>query len=138
MTGSAATASRVAASVAWVTGVGFGLPAVYGTAHFARHGDVWYLMGLPTYGRGPFEKIGVPTSVPLLVGFVGVCGAEVVVGSLLWRRRRAGRALSLALLPVEGAYWLGFALPLGPPLGLLRTLAVLAASRPPRRAIMRR
>jgi hypothetical protein len=125
---SAATSARVAACLAWLTGLGFGLPAVYGTAHFARHGEVWYFMGFPTYGRGPFEKIDIRTSVPLLAGFVAVCGAEVVAGGLLWRRQRAGATLSLALLPFEGAYWIGFALPLGPPLGVARTLALLGTA----------
>jgi hypothetical protein len=84
-----------------------GLPAVYGTAYFARHGEVWYFLGFPTYGDGPFEAFGVPTSVPLLTGFATVCAAEAVTGILLWKRRRVCLWLSLALLPLEAAYWLG-------------------------------
>ena len=126
------TPSRVAAGLAWATGLGFGPLAVYATAYLARHGDVWYFMGFPTYGDGPFESIGVSTTAPLLAGFAAVCTAEVVLGILLWRRRRAAVWLSLALLPVEMAYWLGFALPFGPLFGAARTIAVLAASRPAR------
>jgi hypothetical protein len=129
------TPSRVAAGLAWVTGLGFGPLGVYGTAYFARHGDVWYFMGFPTYGDGPFQAIGVPTTVPLLAGFATVCTAEMVLGILLWRRRRAALWLSHALLPVEVAYWLGFALPFGPLFGAARTIAVLAASRAGRRHI---
>jgi hypothetical protein len=125
----AKTPSRVAAGLAWATGLGFGPLAVYATAYLARHGDVWYFMGFPTYGDGPFEAIGVPTTAPLLAGFATVCTAEVVLGVLLWRRRRDALWLSLALLPVEMAYWLGFALPFGPLFGAARTIAVLAASR---------
>jgi hypothetical protein len=123
------TTLRVAAGLAVLSGLGFGLPAVYGAVHLARTGEVWQFMGFPTYGHGPFEKIGVPTTVPLLAGFAAVCGAEVIAGGLLWRRRRAGTKLSLALLPFEVAYWLGFALPAGPVLGVGRTLAVLAARK---------
>lgn len=123
------TALRVAACLAWVTGLGFGPLGVYGTAYLARNGDVWYFMGFPTYGDGPFEVIGVPTTVGLLAGFVTVCVAELVIGILLWKRRRAGLWLSLALLPLEAAYWLGFALPFGPVLGAARTVAVLSALR---------
>jgi hypothetical protein len=126
------TPSRAAAGLAWATGLGFGPLAVFATAYLARHGDVWYFMGFPTYGDGPFEAIGVPTTAPLLAGFATVCTAEVILGILLWRRRRAAVWLSLALLPVEMAYWLGFALPFGPLLGAARTIAVLAASRPAR------
>lgn len=125
----ARTQCRVAACLASTTGLGFGLPAVYGTAYFARHGEVWYFLEFPTYGDGPFEAVGVPTSVPLLTGFATVCAAEAVTGILLWKRRRVGLWLSLALLPLEAAYWLGFALPFGPLLGAARTVAVLAALR---------
>ncbi len=37
---------------------------------------------------------------------------------MVWRGR--GRILSLALLPVELVFWIGFALPFGPGLGLGR------------------
>jgi hypothetical protein len=64
-------------------GLGFGIPAVAGTVHFARTGEVWMLLGFPTYGGGPFERMGLPTSIPLLVGFALVCLAEVAVGMML-------------------------------------------------------
>jgi hypothetical protein len=41
--------------------------------------------------------------------------------------------LALALLPLEAAFWIGFALPFGPLLGLARTALVLAARRQSRR-----
>jgi hypothetical protein len=123
------TPSRVAACLAWITGLGFGPLGVYGTAYFIRHGKVWSFMGLPTYGDGPFEDIGVPTTATLLTGFVAVCAVEFIAGVLLWKRLRAGLWLSLALLPLETTYWLGFALPAGPLLGVARTIAVLVAFR---------
>ncbi len=120
-------ANRAAAALAWVSGLGFGIPAVYGTWHFARTGQVWHLMGLRTYGEGPFEDLGIATTVPLLAGFAAVCAAELVVGTLLWRGRRRSAWLSLALLPVESLYWFGFALPFGLVLGLARTALVVRA-----------
>ena len=120
---------RVAACLSWVTGLGFGPLGAYGTAYFIRHGDVWSFMGFPTYGGWPFEDIGVPTTAGLLTGFVAVCAGELVAGVLLGKRLRAGLWLSLALLPLEAAYWFGFALPIGPLLGAARTLAVLVAFR---------
>lgn len=59
--------------------------------------------------------------MPLLVWFLFVCVAEVVIGALLWSRHPAGVLLSVLLLPVEMVFWIGFALPLGPPLGVTRT-----------------
>lgn len=119
--------TKTAAALAILTGLGFGLPGAYGIWYFAKHRAIWTFMGFPTYGAGPFEKIGLATSVPLLAGFVAVCLAEVVVGGMLWSGRPAALWLSLALLPFELAYWLGFALPFGPIFGLLRTALVIAA-----------
>ena len=81
---------RGAAVLAWVTGLGFGLPCTYAIWYFADRGDVWTFLGFPAYGRGPFEDIGIETTVPLLVLFLLACVAEVAAGWLLWQRRRAG------------------------------------------------
>ena len=110
----------------FVLGLGFGLPGAYGAWYFARHGEAWMFLGFPTYGSGPFERWGLPTSTGLLLSFVAVCGAEVVVGVLLWREAPTALWLALALLPVELAFWVGFALPFGPLLGLARTVLVVA------------
>jgi hypothetical protein len=96
-------------------------------ASIARGEGVWYFLGFPTYGGAVFEQLGIPTSVPLLVGFLLVAVAEVVVGVLLWTARRAGPVLALVLLPIEFVFWIGFALPFGPVFGLARTVLVLLA-----------
>ena len=112
---------------AWLGGLGFGIPCVYGIYYFAEHGAIATVMGFPAYGGGPFEDVGVTTSVPLLGAFLGVCVLECVAGWWLWMGRRAGRSLSWALLPAEGVFWIGFALPFGPVLGAARILFVLRA-----------
>lgn len=112
---------RVAAAVcSLVLGLGFGIPGVVGALHLARTGEVWTFLGFPTYGGGPLERWGVPTSVALVTGFVVVCVAEVVLGVMILADAPGTRALSIALLPFELVYWVGFALPVGPPLGLAR------------------
>ncbi|WP_051716640.1 hypothetical protein [Streptomyces sp. NRRL F-5727] len=116
---------KAAACCAWLAGVGFGAPCVYALVHFGRHGEVWTFLGFPTYGGGPFERIGLRTSLPLLGGFLAVCAAETCTGWLLWRRRPVARPLALAILPAEVAFWAGFALPLGFVLGAARTALVL-------------
>jgi hypothetical protein len=126
---------RLAAACAWASGLGFGLPAVYGTWYFAQHDEVWTFAGFPAYGDGPFEQAGIDTSVPLLAGFTLVCAAEVVLGFLLWRRRGVG--LSFALLPLELAFWIGFALPFGFVFGAARTVLVLVGRRTARAAAPR-
>lgn len=118
---------KAAAVLSWIVGFGFGLPCAYAAWYFATRGDIWTFLGFPTYGSGPFEKIGIQTSIPLLLGFLLVCLAEVVVGGLLWRETRIGAVASIALLPLELAFWVGFALPAGPLLGIPRTILVLMA-----------
>lgn len=108
-------------------GLGFGIPGIVGVGHFAETGEIWTFMGFPTYGNGPFERIGLHTSVPLLVAFVVVCAAEVVIGALLLAGQRSGAWLALGLLPLELVFWIGFALPFGPVLGLVRTVLVVLA-----------
>ncbi len=114
--------------VSVLLGLGFGVPGVIGARYFAEHRDVWQFLGFPTYGNGPFERAGIATTVPLLVGFVVVCSAEVGVGILLVADWHAALWLSLAIVPFEIAYWTGFALPFGFVLGAVRvglTVAVL-------------
>ena len=118
--------NRAAGVCSLVLGLGFGLPGVYGAWYYARQGQVWTFLGFPTYGDGHFERWGFPTNVALLLGFVAVCAAEVVVGVLLWGGSTIAPWLALALLPVELLFWIGFALPFGPLLGLARTALVVA------------
>jgi hypothetical protein len=122
--------TRAAGVLALLLGLGFGIPGVIGARHFAEHDEVWTFIGFPTYGKGPFEHAGISTTVPLLVGFVVVCAAEVGIGVLLLADWHPALWLSLALVPFELAYWTGFALPFGFVLGMARvglTVPVLLA-----------
>ena len=121
---------RSAAALAATAGLGFGIPGVLGVRHFAQTGHVWMFVGFPTYGEGPFEAIGLGTSVPLLAGFVVVCVAELGLAAELWRGGPRSTTLSHLLLPFELAYWSGFALPFGFVLGIGREALLLARPRP--------
>jgi hypothetical protein len=92
-----------AATCSLVLGVGFGLPGVAGAVHLARTGEVWKFLGFPTYGSGPFERWGVPTSVALIAGFVLVCAAELVLGVMILADAPGTKAFSIALMPFEFA-----------------------------------
>jgi hypothetical protein len=122
-------AMKVAAVLGAKSGLGFGIPCAVGMQHLARTGEVWTFRGFPTYGKGPFERIGLPTTVPLLSAFLAVCASEVATAWSLWRHPRTGARLSHAVLSVEAVFWAGFALPFGPPLALARTAAILMAGR---------
>ena len=80
---------KLAAVLSILVGLGFGLPCAYGIWYFSTRGEVWTFLGVPTYGEGPFEAIGIQTTVLLLAAFLVVCWLEVVMGWLLWRGLRA-------------------------------------------------
>ena len=116
---------RVAAILHWVIAIGFGVFCVPAMRNLLSGRDIPIVMGFPTYGRGPFERIGIPTTVPLLAAFLLVCMLEGVAGFLLWRGSMAGAVLALVLLPLGGVFWWGFALPIPPIFALVWTILIL-------------
>jgi hypothetical protein len=120
---------RAAAVCLWITGLGFGLPclpAIRGV--LAGHG-IPTVFGYPAYGRGPFERHAIPTTVPLLIGFLVVCTLECVAAWYLWSGHKPAAVLALALVPVGAVFWWGFALPFPPLFALARTLLILVSWR---------
>ena len=114
-------ALRGAAGCLWLGGVGFGVFVPLAIWSVSTGRGVPEAFGYPTYGGGPFEDVGIPTSTPLLLAFLLACCLEVVAGRLLWDGRRSGAVLALVLLPVGAVFWWGFALPAGPVLAVART-----------------
>ena len=110
-------------------GLGFGLPCLFGIRHLSSTGEVWTFMGFPTYGGGTFESAGVTTTVPLLVAFLVVCIAEVIVGGLVIAGTTYSSLLSYTLLPIGMVFWIGFALPVGPVLGIASAVLLFASNR---------
>lgn len=116
-----------AAACSALLGLGFGIPCLLGLAHYARTGQVWTFLGFPTYGGGPFERIGLQTSAPLLAAYLAVCVAEVVTAVLIVTASPAASTASWGLLPFELVFWVGFALPFGPPVGIARIVLLALA-----------
>lgn len=117
---------RVAAALHGFIGIGFGVFCPPAIRELLAGRDVPTVMGFPAYGRGPFERLGVPTSVPLLTLFLLVCVLEVVAGVLLWGGLKSGAILALVLAPAAGVFWWGFALPAGPIFALAWTVLIVA------------
>lgn len=116
---------RIASILLWINGVGFGVFCVPAIRNLLQGDDIPYVMGFPAYGKGPFEQVGIPTTVPLLVGFLLVCILECMAGWLLWGGYKTGAILALALLPLGAIFWWGFALPFGPIFALISTALIL-------------
>lgn len=115
-----------AAGISVFAGLAMGIPCIFSIRYFVLTGEVWHLAGFPTYGNGPFERVGLATSVGLLATFLAVCVAEVAVGVMIWQETPAATVLSIALFPIEMIFFVGFALPVPPMLAVARVALTLA------------
>lgn len=116
---------RVAAILHWIIAVGLGVFCFPAIRNLLIGRDIPMVMGFPAYGRGPFERIGIPTTIPLLAAFLLVCILEAIAGVLLWGGHKSGAVLALVLLPVGAIFWWGFALPIPPIFALVWTILIL-------------
>lgn len=116
---------RVAAIFLWIHAIGFGVFCLPAIRNLLTGRDIPYIMGFPAYGKGPFERMGIPTTVPLLAAFLLVCILEGVAGWWLWSGSRTGAILALALFPVGAIFWWGFALPFPPVFAMVRTILII-------------
>src|SRR6185503_19241333 len=117
---------QIAAVLCWISAFGFGLPNLPAIRSLLEGRGVPLLFGFPAYGGGYFERLGITTTVPLLIAFFVVCALEGVAGWLLWNGERSGAILALALLVPGMIFWVGFSLPFGPVFGLVRTVLIVA------------
>jgi hypothetical protein len=116
---------RTAAILLWFTAIGFGVFCPPAIRNLLAGRDIPYVMGFPAYGKGPFERVGIPTTVPLLAAFLLVCILEGLAGWLVWNGHKSGAILSLVLIPAGGIFWWGFALPFPPIFALIRTILII-------------
>lgn len=116
---------RLSAVFFWITAVGLGIFCLPAIRNLLAGRDIPYVMGFPAYGKGPFEQVGIATTVPLLAAFLLVCVLEGLAAWLLWGGHKAGAILACAILPAGAAFWWGFALPIPPILALVRTVLIL-------------
>jgi hypothetical protein len=122
---SASTSIRAAAILLWITAAGFGVFCLPAIRNLLTGQDLPIIMGFKAYGGGPFERIGIHTTVGLLAAFLLVCILEGVAGWLLWGGHKAGAILAFTLLPIGAAFWWGFALPIPPVLAVARSVLIL-------------
>lgn len=116
---------RVAAILLWITAFGFGVFCLPAISNLLNGRDIPYVMGFPAYGKGPFERMGIPTTVPLLTAFLLVCILEGLAGWWLWGGHKQGAILALVLIPVGTIFWWGFALPFPPIFALVYTILIV-------------
>ena len=89
---------------------------------------------LPTFGGirlmgGPFEKLGLNALIVSGMMYILVSGLKILAAYWLWGSRMDGAVLELILLGLSAIFWYGFALPLGPLLGVIQVILLALAWR---------
>ena len=115
---------RVAAGLLWLSTFGLGIPCLLCIRSLRAGRGIATVFGYPAYGQGPFEQHGIPTTVPLVVGFLLICILDGIAGWLLWEGHRSGAIMGTILLVPEAVYWWGFALPFPPIAAVVRTVLI--------------
>jgi hypothetical protein len=111
----------------WLVAAGFGIPAPFVASYFLRERSLPSFMGLfPMYGGGQFDRFSPEVFAVFLGLFTALSALEAYAGWLLWNGEPVGARMTLVLLPIELAFWVGFAVPI-PPLMAVARIALLAA-----------
>ena len=122
------TSAQIGAVVTWAYAARFGMPVVYVAPYLVRNGALPTFLGMfPMYGGPWSSRVGTRAFVALLFFFAVVTLAAAGAGWLVWQGSRTGAVLSLALLPVEAVFWIGFALPIPWAMGLARVVLLAVA-----------
>ena len=74
---------------------------------------------------GPFESLGLDALIVMGIIFVVVSAMKFLAAYWLWQSRKDGAVLGLILLGLSPIFWYGFALPLGPLLGIAQLVLLM-------------
>lgn len=89
---------------------------------------------LPTIGgirllSGPFESLGIDALIVAGIVYVVVSALKIMAAYWLWHSRMDGAVLGLILIGLSTIFWYGFALPLGPLLGVAELVLLMLVWR---------
>ncbi len=99
----------------WLVGV---IPTLYYA--FSR-GRLPTLGGITLLG-GPFEKLGLNVLIVAGIGYVIVSALKILAAYWIWGSRMDGAVFEVILLGLSAIFWYGFALPLGPVIGVVQVI----------------
>src|SRR5262249_40535245 len=102
----------------WIVGV---IPTLY---YAFTHRALPRLAGIRLLG-GPFEALGIDALIVAGLVYVVVSGLKFLAAYWLWNSRLDGAILELVLLGLSAIFWYGFALPLGPLLGIIQVVLLV-------------
>jgi hypothetical protein len=104
----------------WIIGV---VPTLY---YAFVHGELPTRFGIRLLG-GPFEKLGLEALIVTGIIYIVVSALKFLAGYWLWNSRMDGAVLELILLGLSAIFWYGFALPFGPPVGIIQVVLLVFA-----------
>ena len=117
---------RSAAVVMWIYAAGFGLSTIPVAIYLEQRGRLPSFFGIFDMYAGPWSaRLADDAFVLRLIAFLVVMLVVAWAAWLVWNGSKAGAVLSLALLPIEAVFWLGFALPIPWILGAARVVLLL-------------
>ena len=95
--------AKAAAVITWLYAAGFGLPTFYVAKHLETN-----------------QRYDDRTFIRRLHAFFLAAVIASAFAAMVWHETKLGAVLALAWLPVEAAFWYGFALPIPWLLGVAR------------------
>jgi hypothetical protein len=105
-------------AVGWIIGV---IPTL---VYALGHKNLPTLAGIRLLS-GPFEALGIDALIVAGLVYVVVSALKILAAYWLWSSRLDGAVLALVLLGLSALFWYGFALPLGPILGVAELVLLL-------------
>ena len=123
-------AARAYAVLTWIYAACFVVPAVPVSIHLLQRGSLpWFGRLFPMYGGPWSSQLPDGRLVGLLLGYLGLVAAVAWAAGRVRQGSRRAAVVSLALMPVEAVFWIGFALPIPWILAAARAALLAAAWR---------
>jgi hypothetical protein len=117
------TAASVAVFVdafIWLVGT---VPTLY---HTFIHKALPNAGGIRLMG-GPFESLGIDALIVAGIIYIFASSLKILAAYWLWYSRRDGAVLGIILLGFSIIFWYGFALPIGPLVGIVELVLIVLA-----------
>lgn len=115
------TALHIEAILTWLYAAGFGGATIPVAVYLYRRGKLPTFFDLFEMYRGPWwSRFGQRTFVWLLMAFLFVTLSAAGAAWLVWNASKVGGVLTVAILPLEVWFWVGFDLPIPKVIGVAR------------------
>src|SRR3712207_1338334 len=119
------TPLKTAAAVVFYIDAFMWLIGVVPTLYYAHvHNTLPTMAGIRLMS-GPFKSLGIDALIVAGIIFVVVSALKIMAAYWLWHARKDGAVLGLILLGLSTIFWYGFALPLGPVVGITELVLLM-------------